>query len=143
MGEVFMGGLQPPSWTFLISDFVLQDTRKIFCQCYQNYLRRVWLKMFISKTSEGGFLGTPKILRCFSDILVRGLINGISIYGGFTFPLCTFLISNFVLQNTKKIFYQYYQHYLRRLYLNFRVEGGFCSTPKIPRCFFRHIGHGK
>ena len=28
-----MGRHTPPSQTFLISDFVLQDTKNIFCQC--------------------------------------------------------------------------------------------------------------
>ena len=36
--------------------------KKIFCQCYQNYFRHLWLKFLIFQISvvEGGFLGTPK-----------------------------------------------------------------------------------
>ena len=30
IGEGFMGGVHPPLRSFLISDFVLQDTKKIF-----------------------------------------------------------------------------------------------------------------
>ena len=57
MGEGFMGGLHPPPplRTFLISDFVLQDTEKILCQCYQNDLIHPWLKLFIFQMSVRSF----------------------------------------------------------------------------------------
>ena len=60
MGEGFIGGVHPPSRSFLISDFVLQDMKNIFCQCYQNYLRHLWLKFFIFQMSERWFPWHPK-----------------------------------------------------------------------------------
>ena len=39
--RIYEGGVHPPLGTFLISDFVLQDTKKIFYQCYQYYLRHL------------------------------------------------------------------------------------------------------
>ena len=45
---------------FSIFDFVLQDTKKIFCQCYQNYLRHLWLIFFIFQITGRWFPGTPK-----------------------------------------------------------------------------------
>ena len=51
MGEGFMGCVYPSLRTSLISDFVLQDTKTIFWQCYQNYLRHLWLKCFIFQMS--------------------------------------------------------------------------------------------
>jgi len=53
-----MGGVHPPLRTFLISYIALQDTKKIFCQCYQIYLRHLCLKFF--RWVKGGFRGTPK-----------------------------------------------------------------------------------
>ena len=45
---IYGGGCTfPPLRHFFISNFVLQDTKKIFCKCYQNYLRHLWLKFFI------------------------------------------------------------------------------------------------
>ena len=40
-------GVHPPLRTLLTFDFVLQDTKMIFWQCYQNYLKRICLKFFI------------------------------------------------------------------------------------------------
>ena len=59
----FMGGVHPPSRTFFISDFVLQDTKRKFCQCYQNYLRHL------------GFMGgcTPPPFTIFFDFRLRSL----------------------------------------------------------------------
>ena len=55
------GLVLPPLRTFLISDCVLQDTRKIFCQFYQNYLKlNYWLKVFIFQMSEMWFSWQPK-----------------------------------------------------------------------------------
>ena len=54
-----MGGVHHTFYElFLISDFVLQDTKNIFRQCYQNYLGHLWLKFF--RCVEGGFRDTPK-----------------------------------------------------------------------------------
>ena len=58
MREESMGSVKCSFRTFFISDFVLQDMKKIFCQCYQNYLRHLWLKFF--RWVEGIFRGTPK-----------------------------------------------------------------------------------
>ena len=78
MGEGFMGGEHPPLRTFLISDFVLQDTKNIFCKCYQNYLRHLRLKFFIFQMSgrwfpwhtKGGCIPLPLNSKIFfSDIL--------------------------------------------------------------------------
>ena len=57
-----MGGLYyPPLRTLLISDCVLQDTQKMFCQFYQNYLKLdYWLKVFIFQMSEMWFSWQPK-----------------------------------------------------------------------------------
>ena len=41
-----MGGVHPPLRTFWIFDFVLQDTKIIFCQCDKNYLRHLCLDFF-------------------------------------------------------------------------------------------------
>ena len=73
-----MGGCTPPLLSFLISNFVLQDMKEIFCQCYQNYLRHLWLKFFIFQMSgrwfpwhpKGGGVHPPINLEVFfSDIL--------------------------------------------------------------------------
>ena len=45
MREGFIG-MYTPLRSFLISDFVLQNTKKSFCQFYQNYLRHLCLKIF-------------------------------------------------------------------------------------------------
>jgi len=55
-----MGGAHSPFTNFLISDFVLKDTKKIFCKCYQNYLRHLWLKFFILQINESWFPWHPK-----------------------------------------------------------------------------------
>ena len=57
VGEGFVGGrvYTSPFRNFLISDFVLQDTKKILCQRYQNCLRHLWLKFFIFHMSRGWF----------------------------------------------------------------------------------------
>ena len=49
-----------PLRTFLIYGFILKDTKKIFCKCYQNYFRHLWLKFFIFRLVEDGFRGTLK-----------------------------------------------------------------------------------
>ena len=54
--RIYGGRCTSPFANFLISDLVLQDTKKIFCKCYQNYLRHLWLKFFIFRLVEGGFL---------------------------------------------------------------------------------------
>ena len=59
MGEGFMG-VHTPFTIFFISDFVLQDTKKIFCKCYQNYLRHIWLEFFIFQMSGRWFPWHPK-----------------------------------------------------------------------------------
>ena len=73
-----------PFRSFLISDFVLQDMKKIFCQNYQNYFRNLWLKFFIFQMSgrwfpwqpKGGMVYTPLNLEVFSDILATaGRLN--------------------------------------------------------------------
>ena len=43
---------------FRFSDFVLLDTKKIFCKCYQNHLRNLSLKLF--RLVLGGFRAVPK-----------------------------------------------------------------------------------
>ena len=40
-------GCTPLFTIFFISNFVLQDAKKIFCQCYQNYFRHLLIKLFI------------------------------------------------------------------------------------------------
>ena len=55
-----MGGVHPPLQFFFISDFVLEDTKKIFCNFYQNYLRHLWLKFFIFQISGRWFPWHPK-----------------------------------------------------------------------------------
>ena len=45
--RIYGGCTFPFTRTFLISDLILQDTKQIFCQCYQNYFRCLWLKTFI------------------------------------------------------------------------------------------------
>ena len=76
VGEGFVGGrvYTSPFRNFLISDFVLQDTKKILCQRYQNCLRHLWLKFFIFHMSRGWFPWplppiNPEVF--FSDILAR------------------------------------------------------------------------
>ena len=83
-----MGNVHPFR-SFLISAFVLQDMRKIFCQNYQNYLRDLWLKFFIFQMSgrwfpwqpKGGMVYTPPKSRgVFSDILATAnMLN--TLYG--------------------------------------------------------------
>ena len=60
MEEGFMGDVHPPLRTILISDFVLKDTKKFFCKCYQNYLRHLWLKFFIFQISWRWFRWHPE-----------------------------------------------------------------------------------
>ena len=60
MGEGFMGGVHPPLRTFLISDFVLKDTKTLFCKCYQNYLRHLWLRFFLFQINGRWFPWHPK-----------------------------------------------------------------------------------
>ena len=71
MEDGFMGGCTYPLRTFLIFDFVLQDTKKIVCQCYQNYLKRLLSKIFIWKLFPWDPKGIPPINLevFFSDIL--------------------------------------------------------------------------
>ena len=45
---------------FLISDLVLQDTKKIFCKSYLIYLRHLCLKFFIFQVSGRWFPWHPK-----------------------------------------------------------------------------------
>ena len=47
--NVLEGVNSPPSRTFLISDFVFQDKKNIFCQCYEKYLRHLWLKPYLNQ----------------------------------------------------------------------------------------------
>ena len=56
----FIGGVQPPVRFFFISDFVLKYTKTIFCKCHQNYLRHLWLKLFIFQMSGRWFPWHPK-----------------------------------------------------------------------------------
>ena len=66
-----------PLRLFFIFDLVLRDTKNIFCQCYQNYLRHLWLKFCIFQMSGGWFFVAPqrgctvphKSRGVFSDIL--------------------------------------------------------------------------
>ena len=58
-----------PLRSFLISDFVFQDTKKIFCKCYQNYLRYLWLKFFI--WAEGGSVEPQRgVCSIWSDLVI-------------------------------------------------------------------------
>ena len=43
---IYGGVVYPPLRTFLTSDFVLQDTKKIVCQCYQNNIKASVVKIF-------------------------------------------------------------------------------------------------
>ena len=52
--------MYPPLRFFFISDFVLKDRKTIFCKCYQNYLRHLWLKFFIFQMSGRWFPWHPK-----------------------------------------------------------------------------------
>ena len=45
-GRIYGGGF---TQTFLIPDLVLQNTKNIFCQFYQNYFKRLWLEIFTFK----------------------------------------------------------------------------------------------
>ena len=59
-GRRIYGGCTPHFMNFFISDFILKDTKKIFCKCYQNYLRHLWLKSFIFQMSGRWFPWHPK-----------------------------------------------------------------------------------
>ena len=43
--------------------------KKIFCQCYQNYLRHLWLKFFIFQMSGRWFLWLPHLEVVFIHVL--------------------------------------------------------------------------
>ena len=65
---------KPGSWVYGgISAFCSSRYEKDFCYCYQNYLRRLWLKFFIFQMSARWFPWHPKgpLLNpeFFSDIL--------------------------------------------------------------------------
>ena len=59
-GRKIYGGCTPPLQTFLISDFILKDTKNIFYKCYKNYLRHLLLKFFIFQNSGRWFPWHPK-----------------------------------------------------------------------------------
>ena len=70
MGEGFMGGLR----TFLNSDFVLKDTKKIFCKCYQIisgslveicYFSGEWKVVSVAPQRGGGVHPPQKNLEVF------------------------------------------------------------------------------
>ena len=75
--KIYGGGYSPPLRSFLIYDFVLWDMKKFFCQCYQNYLRHLWLKFFTFQMSgrwfpwhlKGGCTTPHKSCGVFSEIL--------------------------------------------------------------------------
>ena len=50
MGEGFMWDVFENLFDFLLSS---EDTKKILCKCYQNYLRPLLLKLFIIQMSRG------------------------------------------------------------------------------------------
>jgi len=58
--RIYGGGVHPPFTIFF--DFRLRSLRyeKDFCQCYQNYLRHLWLKFFIFQMSGRWFPWHPK-----------------------------------------------------------------------------------
>ena len=60
MKEVFIGGIHLPLGNFVASDMTFQGMKTIFCQCYQNYLRHLWLKFFIFQMSGRWFPWHPK-----------------------------------------------------------------------------------
>ena len=83
-----MGGVHHTFYElFLISDFVLQDTKNIFCQCYQNCLRHLWFKFVIFQMSErwclwhlkGGFTPPHKSRGVLSDMATASRLN--TLYG--------------------------------------------------------------
>ena len=56
LGEGFTGYVHSPlPELFFISDLILQDTREMFCLCYQE-----WMVVSVIPKVEGGFRGTPK-----------------------------------------------------------------------------------
>ena len=59
-GKKIYRGYTPPSKNFFISEFVLQDQKKIFCQRHQNYLRRLCLKFFIFQMRVSWFSYHPR-----------------------------------------------------------------------------------
>ena len=65
-----MGDVHPPLRTFVISDFVLQDTKNVFCHCCQNYLKSLWSKFSMFQMSGRCFLWHSINPELFSDIFV-------------------------------------------------------------------------